>query len=187
MGEPYTSKFVMFDEAQLNIQPATTIDELSIGLHGLIFADIAPFDDIHDGSIEFDWIASERLDTSMYLDCFRWYRGTAQGGDWTSSLFKVLSDRTGLPDNLINSYMRSGSKEEIKDWLQNSLETGLSYREGHSNEHESTLRQLDRTRVLGFPIERLYFDRCEDDPCDARPEDFGNGRRIIVEMKIYWH
>ena len=169
MGHPYTSKYVLFDEAQLDIPTAASLEELESGLYDLISDEIAPYDDLDDCSIEIDWIASERLDA-----------------DWTTSFSKVLSECTGLPDFLIDGYNASGSTAEIKDWLSTSLETGASYRQGQDDIHKTTLWSLERSRVPGFVTDGFYYDSQEEEPCDARPEDFGSGKRIVVEMRVYW-
>ncbi len=186
MGHPYTSKFVLFDEAQLDIPPAASLKELEIGLYDLIADEIAPYDDLDDCSVEFDWIASERLDASKSLQSFNRPKASNQVIDWTTSFAKVLSDCTGLPDFLIDAYNASGSKAEIKDWLSNNLETGASYRQGLDDVHKNTLWSLEHSRDLGFRTDGYYYDSRDEDPCDARPEDFGGGRRIIVEMRVYW-
>jgi hypothetical protein len=186
MGQPYTSKFVLFDEAQLNIPPAASIDALTEGLYSLISDDIAPYDDMDDGLIELEWIASERLNTTLYLNQYSERKNSEQDTDWSSSFFSVLSDCTGLPNSLLDAYMKSASKSEIEDWLQSNLETGASYRQGLSRPHEDILTSLDDVRVLGFLPYGCCYDSRDEDPCDARPEDFGDGRRILVEMKVYW-
>lgn len=185
MGYPYTSKFVLFDEAQLNMPPAASLEELKSGLYDLFSEEIAQFDDLDESSIELDWIASERLDASMSLESFHWSNASTQATDWTTSFSKVLSVCTGLPDFLIDADMASGSKTQIKEWLLNNLETGASFRQGLDDVHKSTLWSLKRSRVAGFVTDSCYYDSQEEDPCDARLEDFGNGQRIIVEMRVY--
>lgn len=186
MGHPYTSKFVLFDEAQLDIPTAASLEELESGIYDLISDEIAPYDDLDDYSIELDWIASERLDDSLSLQNSAGPKAANQGTDWTTSFASVLSECTGLPDFLIDGYNVSGSTAEIKDWLSTSLETGASYRQGQDDIHKTTLWSLERSRVPGFATDSFYYDSQEEDPCDARPEDFGIGRRIIVEMRVYW-
>jgi hypothetical protein len=58
MGHPYTSKYVLFDEAQLDLPTAASLEELESGLYDLISDEITPYDDLDDCSIELDWIAS---------------------------------------------------------------------------------------------------------------------------------
>lgn len=186
MGHPYTSKFVLFDEAQLDIPTAASLEELESGLYGLIFDEIAPYDDLDDCSIELDWIASERLDASKSLESQIGSEASNQGTNWTTSFSTVLSDCTGLSDSLIDTYMASGSKAELKDWLSSSLETGASYRQGLDDLHKNTLWSLECSRVPGFVTNSCYYDSREEDPCDERPEDFGCGKRIIVKMRVYW-
>ena len=186
MGHPYTAKFVLFDEAQLNIQPTASIETLKDSLYDLIFAEIEPYDDLNECSIELNWIASERLDTLMDLDWLGELERPKQDATWTSAIRKVLSDDTGLPEFVHDAYTRSGSIDEIKNWLQNNLETGASYRQGLSRAHEDTLMSLNGARFLGFDPDGYYYDTRAEYPCDARPEDFGDGQRIIVQMKVDW-
>ncbi|WP_170335102.1 hypothetical protein [Ruegeria arenilitoris] len=186
MGNPNTPKFVLFDEAQLNVQSGATLDEITSALYDLIYDEIAPYDDLGDESIELEWIASERLDTSKHLGWGSHPESSEENDDWTASFTKILADCTSLPAPLIDAYVKSGKKAEIGYWLRHNLETGASFRQGLSRPHEDTLMSLERARVPGFVPSSCYYDSRSEDPCDARPKDFGDGRRILVEMKVNW-
>lgn len=186
MGNPFTSKFVLFDEAQLDIPKAASLEELESGLYELISDELAPYDDMNDGPIELDWIASERLDASMSLQNYFGSNEPNRGTGWSNAFSRALSKCTGLPDALIKAYNTSGSTAEIKKWLTTSLETGASYRHGLDDIHKITLRSLGSSRIPGFDTGNCYYDSRAEGSCDARPEDFGDGKRIIVEMSVYW-
>lgn len=187
MGGVYTNRALLLDERE--------IEEFT-GLEAENPADLYDFATDHAddllGGWDHPWVvflgcSSERFNSSTLLNFDYRSQWVSDQRDWSQMIQAIASDLGQLDRENVNQFLQHGDQTRFTAEVVDQISEHLKLEKFRSARNLVT--SLENLKIAGLPCFRSALDLTaggDDDAYDLRQQDYGAGRRVIVEMAFVW-
>lgn len=185
MGNDLRHKGLLLDEADFALPRDCDMETLVQAVENYCVAEFSyEFD---DPSLEIFGFSSERLEETSVCHCDPWKAEWIKSGILFRDIFLGLAAELRIPEALAVEAMRTGRMENLEAHLKDRIRAHLDDRDYY--DADWLMRYMPALWSTGLPGVRAAdeFDtRGEDMIVDYRVNNYGPGRRILVEIAFNW-
>jgi hypothetical protein len=185
MGNDLRHKGLLLDEADFALSRDCDMASLVEAVEAYCMTEFS--EECEHPSLEIFGVVSERLEETSAWAC-EWTRAQwVRPGVGFRDIFLGVARNLGIPDPLASEALDTGRTEQIETHLKNRIRAHLDTRDYDAA--QGLMQHLPTLRPSGLPGVKGAegFDTRGDDMIvDYRVNDYGAGRRILVEIAFNW-
>lgn len=185
MGSDLRHKGILLDEADFALPRDCDMETLVKAVEEYCEAEFQYEDEYP--LLEVLGVAAEGFDETVDYSSFGSRAVWLKPNTGFRDVFIKLANGLGLPEALAASTIDTGRTEDLETYLKDRIRTHLDERDFYGARH--VMEQLPQLRSIGLPgvQDAGEFDtRGRDMIVDWRVNNYGLGRRVLVEIAFDW-